>query len=100
MNKGQLIAEVTRQTQLSQERVREVLDAATGSIAAALEKKNPVMLIGFGTFATVKRGARMVNHPQTGERIKIGAKHVPVFRPGARLKQRIAARRWPGRPRK
>ena len=98
MNKGELIANVARQTQLSQERVREVLNATTGTIAAALEKKNPVILLGFGRFTTVKRRTRMVNHPQTGERIKIGGKPVPVFRPALRLKKRIAARRWPGRP--
>lgn len=100
MNKEQLAAEVAGQTQLTNKAIRQVLDATTGAIGASLEKKKPVMLIGFGTFNVAKHRARMVNHPQTGKPLKIDAKHVPVFRPGSRLKKRIAARSWPGRPRK
>lgn len=100
MNKKELTAKVAEETQLGRQAVQQVIDATTGTIATALEKKTPVMLIGFGTFAVAKRRARMVNHPQTGKPLKINARNVPVFRPGSRLKSRIAARRWPGRPRK
>ena len=41
-----------------------------------------VSLIGFGTFARVKRAARAGVNPATGEKIKIKAKKLPKFKPG------------------
>ena len=100
MNKRLLVASVAEQTELDRRSVKSVIDAAMETIASVMERKKRVMLIGFGTFGVAKRRARIVNHPQTKEPLKIEAKTVPVFRPGTRLKKRIAARRGRGRPRK
>ena len=100
MNKEDLVKQVAEQTNLSQAAVHPVVTATMENIASALERKNPVMLIGFGTFAVAKRKARRVNHPQTGKPMRIDAKHVPVFRPGSELKRRVAGKRKRGRPRR
>jgi len=100
INKNDLVTEVAGKIQLSRRSVRSVVDATMETIAASLEKRRKLMLIGFGTFRVAKRGARQVNHPQTGDTIRIDATHVAVFRPGTALKKRVAAKRPRGRPKK
>ena len=63
LNKEDLVKQVAQHTNLSQAAVHPVVTATMENIASALEGKNPVMLIGFGTFAVAKRKARKVNHP-------------------------------------
>jgi DNA-binding protein HU-beta len=59
------------------------------TITKALKKKDVVTLVGFGTFAVRKRKARNGRNPQTGEKIKIKARTVPIFRPGKALKEAV-----------
>ncbi|MBN2613860.1 MAG: HU family DNA-binding protein, partial [Bacteroidales bacterium] len=42
-------------------------------------------LVGFGSFSVVQRSARTGRNPQTGKEIKIPAKKVVKFKPGAEL---------------
>ena len=43
-------------------------------------------MVGFGTFSVGSRKARTGRNPQTGKPIKIAAKKVAKFTPGAELK--------------
>ena len=89
MNKGDLVeavAKVVGKKKLAQETVGCVLE----SITAALQKGEPVTLIGFGTFKVSKRAARTGRNPQTGKPIKIKAKKVPKFSAGKKLKDAVA----------
>jgi len=56
----------------------------------AKKKKDPVTLIGFGSFKVTQRKARKGRHPGTGEAIKIKAKKVVRFVPGKALKDAIS----------
>ena len=60
------------------------------SIGDALADGDKVSLVGFGTFEARERAARDGFNPQTGEKIKIAAKTVPAFKPGAGLKAKVA----------
>ena len=88
MNKRELIEAVAKVTN-TKKNASAALDCVLETITKALKKKQEVMLVGFGTFATSKRKARTGRNPQTGEKIKIKAKRVPVFRPGKALKDAI-----------
>jgi DNA-binding protein HU-beta len=48
-----------------------------------------VALIGFGTFSVSPRKARNGRNPQTGATIKIAARRVAKFTPGAELKKAV-----------
>lgn len=88
MNKADLIdavAKVTKTKKLASAAVDCVID----TITKALKKKEDVTLIGFGTFGARKRKARNGRNPQTGAKIKIKAKTVPVFKPGKALKDAV-----------
>ena len=48
-----------------------------------------VQIVGFGSFEVRERSARTGRNPQTGEELQIGARKVPVFRPGKALKESV-----------
>jgi nucleoid DNA-binding protein len=89
MNKADLIDAVAKVTK-TKKTAGAAVDCVLDTITKALKKKEEVSLIGFGTFAIKKRKARNGRNPQTGAKIKIKAKTVPVFKPGKALKEAVA----------
>ena len=65
------------------------MDSFITSVTKALKKGDKVTLVGFGTFSVTKRKARKGRNPQTGEVIKIKAKKIAKFSPGATLKSSV-----------
>ncbi len=90
MNKSDLAKEVASASKLSQANAENVLNSLFEAITKALKKKEEVRLVGFGTFATVKRKATTGRNPKTGAALKIPAKVLPKFRPGKQLKEAVA----------
>ena len=86
MNKEELIAEISKKAKVSKKEASLVLSAAMESIQKSVKKGNKVTLVGFGTFSSKKRAARMGRNPQTGKAIKIAAKTVPSFSAGKSFK--------------
>ena len=69
------------------------MDAALKSfvnvVSDALQKKDKVQLIGFGTFETAERAARTGRNPANGEPLKIKASTQVKFKAGAALKEKV-----------
>ena len=89
MNKADLTQAIARETGLSQRDAQVWLQAFIDTVTKALKKKQRVQLVGFGSFEVRKRKARTGVNPQTGEKIKIKARHVPRFTPGKALKDLV-----------
>ena len=89
MNRAELIEALAKQTDNSKAECDRWLTAFIGTVEKNIKKKDGVKLVGFGTFTTAKRKARTGRNPQTGRTIKIAARTVPVFRPGALLKESV-----------
>ena len=87
MNRQELVAEIAKQTKLTQKSVGEVLTAIIDVTQDTVKKGEKVTLVGFGTFEPRKRAARNGRNPQTGETIKIEAKTVPTFSAGKKFKE-------------
>lgn len=87
MNKKELVAAMSEETGITKADCERVLAAFVNTVTKSLKKKDPVQLIGFGTFDVSKRAARTGKNPQTGEAIKIPASIVPKFKPGKALKE-------------
>jgi len=85
MNKAELIDAIAKESKLSKAASKKALEALTKSIGVAMKKGDRVGLVGFGSFYVAKRSARTGRNPQTGAKIKIAAKKVVKFRPGAGL---------------
>lgn len=89
MNRAELIEAIANQTGATKADTDRMLTAFIDSVEKNIKKKEGVRLVGFGTFTISKRKARVGRNPQTGEEIKIPARTVPVFRPGAALKETV-----------
>jgi DNA-binding protein HU-beta len=51
-----------------------------------LKKGQPITFVGFGTFKTAQRKARMARNPQTGAAVKVPKRRVVRFTAGKALK--------------
>ena len=90
MNKTELIAAVAEKTGLSKKDTEAVVSASLEVITESLAQGEKVQLVGFGSFETKKREARMGRNPKTKETIEIPASRVPVFKAGKALKDKVA----------
>jgi len=89
MNKSELVDAVTEKSGLSKKDVAGAIDAFQEVIGDTLVKRDKVALVGFGTFQTSDRKARVGINPKTGEKIQIAACTVPKFVVGKALKQKV-----------
>jgi integration host factor subunit beta len=69
--------------------IERVVSVFLESITQTLEKGARVELRGFGAFSTRHRKARAGRNPRTGGQVFVAEKHVPFFRAGKELKQRV-----------
>ena len=90
MNKAELVAAVAEKTNLSKKDSEKAVNAALDVITAELAAGGKVQLVGFGSFESKKRDARIGRNPRTKEEIKIPASRVPAFKAGKALKDLIA----------
>lgn len=93
MNKSELIEVIAKKTGLSKVKAGESVDAFVAAITHALKGGNSVTLIGFGSFSTAKRAARVGRNPKTGKEIKIAATTTPKFKAGKALKEAVAKKK-------
>ena len=91
MNKVELIAALVDKADVSKKDAAKVLDALTDTITEQLSQKEKVTLVGFGTFETKERAARIGRNPQTGKEMKIAASVAPAFKAGKALKDAVNA---------
>ena len=89
MNKGDLIERVSNGAGISKVQANCALDALIEGVTSALKKGGRVTLVGFGTFSTSHRKARTGRNPQNGRPLKIAARRVAKFAPGAELKAAV-----------
>ena len=90
MNKTELIDKIAESSDISKASAARALEVdARCRSTSALKDADPVVLVGFGTFAVKERAARTGRNPQTGEPIAIKAARVPGFKPGKALKDAL-----------
>ena len=73
---------MARDTELA---VRLILDA----IGDALAEGSRVEVRGFGSFALSFRPPRLGRNPKSGDQVVVPAKHVPHFKAGKELRERV-----------
>ncbi len=91
MNKSQLVEVIAKKVDISKVKAGEIVDTIMQAITQALKNGDSVTLIGFGSFTTAKRAARVGRNPKTGKEIKIPATTTPKFRSGKALKEAVAS---------
>ena len=67
----------------------ELVDGFIEAIAERLSAGEEVKISSFGSFTVRDKGLRMGRNPKTGEPAAILPRRIVVFRPSAKLKERI-----------
>ena len=91
MNNTQLIDFIAEKADLSKAQAKAALEATLEGVTGALKEGDQVQLIGFGTFKVNHRAARTGRNPKTGDKVELQGKHVPHFKPGKELRDRVNA---------
>lgn len=89
MNKTEMIEHMARQADISKAAATRALEAFIGGTKTTLKRGGSITLIGFGSFTTRKRAARIGRDPRTGATLKIRARRVVKFKPGAHLSNAV-----------
>ncbi len=90
MNKIELITAIAEKSGMTKKDAEKALSAVVETLTEALAKGEKVTLVGFGSFETKTREARIGRNPKTKETIEIPATTVPTFKAGTALKNAVA----------
>lgn len=74
---------------LYQRDVERIVNTIFEEIIDAMARGDRVELRGFGAFSVKKRDARVGRNPRTGESVEVEEKHVPFFKTGKLLRDRL-----------
>ena len=74
---------------LYQRDVERIVNTIFETIIDTMADGDRVELRGFGAFSVKKRDARTGRNPRTGESVQVAEKHVPFFKTGKLLRDRL-----------
>jgi integration host factor subunit beta len=74
---------------LAQRDVQTVVTTIFEEITAALSRGGRVELRNFGAFSIRKRDAHVGRDPRTGDKVVVSEKHLPFFKAGKELRNRL-----------
>jgi integration host factor subunit beta len=90
MTKSELIQRLAdRNPHLYQRDVERIVSTIFDEITAALSRGDRVELRGFGAFSVKRREARLGRNPRTGDSVRVSEKHIPFFKTGKQLRERL-----------
>ena len=89
MNKSELIVALAQKADISKKDAEKAISAFIDVVTETLKAGDKVQLVGFGTFESKERPARVARNPRTGEEITIEASKTASFRVGKALKESI-----------
>ena len=90
MIRSELIQIITDQNpHLYQRDVERIVNTVFDEITNAMANGDRVELRGFGAFSVKRRDARVGRNPGTGASVDVAEKHVPFFKTGKLLRDRL-----------
>ena len=91
MTKSELIETLTqRQQHLKSDDVDLAVKALLEMMGGALANGERIEIRGFGSFSLHYRPPRTGRNPKTGDAVALPGKHVPHFKPGKELRERVS----------
>ena len=92
MIRSELLAALAKENpDLRADEVERVVEVFFDEITQRLADGGRVELRGFGALSVRSRDARAGRNPRTGEAVEVRAKHVPFFKSGKELRERLNA---------
>ena len=93
MTKSELIQRIAElNPHLYHRDVERIVSTIFEEITGALARGDRVELRGFGAFSVKHRDARIGRNPRTGDAVQVEEKHIPFFKTGKLLRDRLNAR--------
>jgi len=90
MVKSELVARLAEKNpHLYQRDVERIVTTIFEEISSALSRGDRVELRGFGAFSVKQRAPRVARNPRTGQAVQVGEKHIPFFKTGKELRERL-----------
>ena len=90
MTKSELIQRIAElNPHLYHRDVERIVSTILDEVSGALADGNRVELRGFGAFSVKRRDARVGRNPRTGEAVQVEQKHIPFFKTGKQLRERL-----------
>lgn len=90
MTKSELIARLAADNpHLYQRDVERIVSTIFDEITNALAQGDRVELRGFGAFSVKQRGSRTGRNPRTGATVQVDSKHIPYFKTGKQLREKL-----------
>jgi integration host factor subunit beta len=90
MTKSELILQLAKlYPELSPRQVEEAVKELIEQMAQQLASGDRIEIRGFGSFSLHYRAPRIGRNPKTGEKVELEGKHVPHFKPGKELRERV-----------
>ena len=91
MTKSELIEILARrQSHLKAEDVDLAVKALLEMMGGALASGERIEIRGFGSFSLHYRPPRLGRNPKTGDSVALPDKHVPHFKPGKELREKVS----------
>jgi integration host factor subunit beta len=94
LTKSELIERIAahmaeQQAQLTSKDVELAVKTLIELMAHTLAQGQRIEIRGFGSFSLHYRAPRIGRNPKTGESVGLAGKHVPHFKPGKELRDRV-----------
>ena len=89
MTKAELIEAVADAAGVSKADAERTVGAFFDTVVSTTKGGGKVAWPGFGSFSTTNRPARTGRKPKTGEAVELSGKHVPHFKPGKEMRDRV-----------
>jgi len=90
MIRSELIQKIADENpHLYQRDVERIVNTIFDEVTNAMARGDRVELRGFGAFSVKKRDARVGRNPRTGATVDVEEKHVPFFKTGKLLRDRL-----------
>ena len=90
MIRSELIQKIADENpHLYQRDVERIVNTIFDEVTSAMSRGDRVELRGFGAFSVKQRDAGVGRNPRTGETVSVDEKHVPFFKTGKLLRDRL-----------
>lgn len=90
ITKSELIEKISqKQKHLQQKDIELAVKSVIEQMSDALSTGERIEIRGFGSFSLHFRPPRVGRNPKTGESVSLPGKHVPHFKPGKELRERV-----------
>ena len=94
MTKSELIEVLARkQGHIPYKDIEHAVKALLDQMSESLASGERIEIRGFGSFSLHFRPPRTGRNPKTGDAVNLSEKHVPHFKPGKELRDRVNASR-------